>query len=456
MDDLNKKSALGANDPKAIRKKCRIPFPPFKGNELILIWKSDITSGEREDIRMKLLNLYPDAKIRKCSKCDDDGPVELWTGDGIHNYVTGQMRDNPQVAGSTQGVGDITDTFASLNYFISNPSYPDIENCLFDLKPNHEKKKDITIAVLDTGVDLNCIPESYLWTNQNPGPCYENDLHGWNFVDNSPNIQDDHSGLHGTLVNAYIIEQFEKSTENRVKLMNIKTLNNNSEGDIFSMLCGMLYAKQNGADIINASLGYYQHQSIPETDDYLFHLITKVLRKAGILMVAASGNAMSQADAVAIGLGNDPRNLTLNPFFPAYVSETAPNSENNVVTVGTIDLKAGISPSENFSSIHVDLGVVGDDIPSDGGIIVPSFFLPYGKLRADGVKVTGSSFAAAIATGKLGANFPSDLTKSSLPGLTKGQLMTKFDGLSTGGSGMIQTVGYLSPFIRGGRYIRRD
>ena len=154
------------------------------------------------------------------------------------------------------------------------------------------------------------------------------------------------------------------------------------------------------AKIINASWGFYYYQERPHP--YLDSLITQVLRKKGILFVAAAGNKIDQVDIdasaayLAVNGVDIPagylRNLEYHNFYPACLSR----EDNNVVTVTTAD-HTDVSPTQNYSSMYVDLGAIPDDTT------LMRFRMPF-----DGPEITvsGSSFAAAIVTGRIGAFLP--------------------------------------------------
>ena len=76
--------------------------------------------------------------------------------------------------------------------------------------------------------------------------------------------------------------------------MTLKTHDKNGSGDLFASICAIHYAMEKGAQIINASWGFYYYQDGPHP--YLDYLITNVLRKKGILFVAAAGNKIDQVD----------------------------------------------------------------------------------------------------------------------------------------------------------------
>ena len=108
---------------------------------------------------------------------------------------------------------------------------------------------------------------------------------------------DDNPDRHGTLVSHYIINEFAASSEKAVELMTLKTHDKNGSGDLFASICAIHYAMEKGAQIINASWGFYYYQDGPHP--YLDHLITNVLREKGILFVAAAGNKIDEMDEFA-------------------------------------------------------------------------------------------------------------------------------------------------------------
>ena len=103
--------------------------------------------------------------------------------------------------------------------------------------------------------------------------------------------------LHGTLVSQYIINEFATSQNKAVELMALKTHDKDGRGDLFSSICAIHYAMEKGAQIINASWGFYYYEDGPHP--YLNNLITNVLREKGILFVAAAGNKIDDQDVFA-------------------------------------------------------------------------------------------------------------------------------------------------------------
>lgn len=166
--------------------------------------------------------------------------------------------------------------------------------------------KEVIIAVLDTGVKLDH-PDlaAKIWTN--PGEVPANgldddqngkvdDVHGWHFYhlcsgadclpfeDSDP--RDDNG--HGTHVAGIAAAE----TDNEVgmagmswgaQLMPVKVLDQYGEGWYSDVIAGIVYATDNGADIINLSLGgEASSQSLQEAADYS--------HAEGVLLIAATGN----------------------------------------------------------------------------------------------------------------------------------------------------------------------
>ena len=128
----------------------------------------------------------------------------------------------------------------------------------------------MTVAVIDTGVDWSHPDLSgQIWVNpgENCSGCrtdgidndhngYVDDWRGWDFVDNDNNPMDDHG--HGTHVAGTI-----GATGNNgvgvagvnwnVRIMPVKFLNAQGSGSTADAISAVLYAAQNGADVMNNS-----------------------------------------------------------------------------------------------------------------------------------------------------------------------------------------------------------
>ena len=155
---------------------------------------------------------------------------------------------------------------------------------------------DLIIAVIDTGVDLDH-PDlaGKLWTNadeipdnglDDDGNGYVDDSHGWDFVNDDAEPQDDY--WHGT----HVAGIAAADTDNGLgvagvswgaRIMSLKALNASGDGNYADLASAMVYAADNGAKILNLSLGGEDYSAaLAEAVDYA--------RQKGCLLAAAAGN----------------------------------------------------------------------------------------------------------------------------------------------------------------------
>jgi hypothetical protein len=151
----------------------------------------------------------------------------------------------------------------------------------WDLRPS---SADVIVAVLDTGVDL---------THPDLRPNLLLEL-GYDFLNETGRPQDDES--HGTAV-AGIIGAIGNNREGvtgiswKVKLLPIKALNNQGRGPDSAMVKAILYATDNGAQVINISSTGSRYSAALET-------AVQYAQDKGALVVAAAGNTGDQDNAV--------------------------------------------------------------------------------------------------------------------------------------------------------------
>ncbi len=182
--------------------------------------------------------------------------------------------------------------------------------------------EDVIIAVIDTGVDLN-------------HPDLQGRLtKGYNVVENN-DFPDDDNG-HGTHVAGIIASE----TNNREgvagltwynKVMPIKAIGSEGYGTSFDIAKGIIWAVDNGADVINMSLGNYQSSTLlKEAVDYAFN--------QNVVLIAAAGNEN-----------------TSRPSYPA--------SYPQVLSVAAIDFTGNRASFSNFGD-YIDVSAPGDLIAS--------------------------------------------------------------------------------------------
>ena len=177
---------------------------------------------------------------------------------------------------------------------------------------NHSTDRAV-IAILDTGVDIEH-PDlaDNIWTNPNEiannsdddGNGYKDDLHGYDFVNKTSKIDDYNShGTHCAGIAAAVGTNGKgiAGANPNAFIMPVTVMQSNGTGSISTIIEGISYAKDNGADIISMSIGTYAYSIALE----------QVLAQAyqNSILVAAAGND---------GLGIDPRcAITAAPMYPA-------------------------------------------------------------------------------------------------------------------------------------------
>ena len=171
------------------------------------------------------------------------------------------------------------------------------------------------IAILDTGVDITH-PDlvDNIWTNtkeedgeegyDNDNNGFKNDVHGWDFINNTPNMRD--NNMHGTHVAGIAAASNNDigivGANPRAYVMPITVMQSDGTGDVATIIKGIDYAVKNGANILNFSLGSYGNSSA----------LRQVLERAyqNCVIVAAAGN-----DKADIHLEHIEHNG--GPMFPA-------------------------------------------------------------------------------------------------------------------------------------------
>lgn len=435
---------------------------PFSKDELIVYFKQSPTPESISQVKKRMKQKGIDTSaivIRTCNACL--AHVQLWQAPDIYTFMVTEPVRSGSGGGTGGGVGEDSLARYSPNYYNQIPvdSLFDAERALANYRMgkysvnNLDGKEVVKVAVLDTGVDtVKFIHSSYLWTNEkavndidDDQNCYTDDVAGWNFVDNTPNFHDDNAiNKHGTMVTKYIIDQFSPSAKRGVQIMALKTLDATGKGSLFGKICALHYAINKGANIINASWGFYLYRDNPVP--YFDSLVTQVMPQHGILFVTAAGNRTEESDNYASSIYRlrhrtsiSPealRNLQIHNFYPALFGREG----NNVITTTTTN-GVRVSPTQNFSWRYVDLGVNADQV-------TPAFMkfrMPFEEMGE--YYISGSSFATSIATGKIGASVSTSLYTR---GITKDQVFSAL-GNRVIRSGELDN----NQLIRKGRYILR-
>lgn len=185
---------------------------------------------------------------------------------------------------------DINDPYYSVQYGIQAIN-------LFNLWGQPVINKDgPVIAIIDTGVDISHPDlQANIWTNpaESSGATgydddrngYVDDLHGWDFVNQTGMIAD-YNG-HGTHC-AGIAAAVGRNglgiigANPNARIMPLTAMQSNGQGDVATIIKAIDYATANGAQVISMSLGTYSQSSALE------QALGRAYQKA--VIVAAAGN----------------------------------------------------------------------------------------------------------------------------------------------------------------------
>lgn len=176
----------------------------------------------------------------------------------------------------------------------------------------------IVIAILDTGV------------NQSHSAFSGRLLPGYDMIAEDADPEDEGDGLgwgHGTHVTGIIARTSPKS-----KLLPIRVLNTNGRGSTFALAYGIEWAVEQGADVINLSLGADAQSQV------LKDVIARAIDQ-GVIIVAAAGNVGTDA-----------------PQFPASLPDVL-----SVTAVDADNVKADFA---SYGADWVDLAAPGVGITS--------------------------------------------------------------------------------------------
>ena len=190
----------------------------------------------------------------------------------------------------------------------------------------------IVVAVVDTGVDYNHPDlDGNIWRNageiagngiDDDRNGYIDDTRGWDFVSGDNNPMDLDWDGHGTHVAGVIAAERNNfgitGVAYNAKIMPVRVLDTFGDGSLNNIAAGIRYAADNGANVINLSLGS-EFNSSNVVNDAIQYANNK-----GSVVVMAAGNA---------GLGQ--------PGYPAR------NADRWGIAVGSIDVSGRMDDDSN-------------------------------------------------------------------------------------------------------------
>lgn len=221
---------------------------------------------------------------------------------------------------------------------------------------------DIVVAVIDSGIDIDHTDlADNLWTNSgetagngidDDGNGYIDDVYGWDFYNNDndpdpePNgIDDDGDGYtdyivdHGTHVAGIIGAVGNNSVgvsgvAQNVQLMNLQIFDDEGDGGYSTDIANAIeYAVDNGAHIINMSLGGYFSDSLESA-------AIEYANENGVVVLAAAGNEST--------------NVNTSSIYPGCY--------DNVLAVAATTEDGEAADFSNFGANCVDIAAPGEFI----------------------------------------------------------------------------------------------
>ena len=390
-EDVNRLQELVSDDDN---KKLISQF----GEMLINYYKFDHPTISYEDFIKAIVH------IEFCA-CGDLSPV-LVTFDAAFDIET--KLDNLKKDTSEDGVeGDINFNFTLLPNETPNLSssfeitLPPSE--LKGIKESFYNTSNKVIAILDTGVDLlgqyssdgNVATANefiYKYNNVTTNDCIDTyDGTGWNFVNNTFNFYDDHTGIgHGTLVTKTLTNELEQLGVTDFSILPLKVFDEQGKGSYWKINCAMAYLTEiqettqnqnNTGDIkiINASFGG-SFATLSINDLGVMQSFIDEFEDSAIF-VASAGNCGDDTDS------------TVNHFPSGYPS-------SNIVSVGgyTIDNNNEIQKDvfSNYGGISIDLAA-----PFTLTQLEVYLLSNNGQKTLAGTQVSGTSFSTPLVSAKL-------------------------------------------------------
>lgn len=354
------------------------------GGEIITIFENKVTDRKLQDLTKEFND-----SLEVVKHIDDYALLSVKNSVDYYE-VLDSLKTYPGVV-EVQGNVDIealsfsNDTYADAQWAIHNPgSYlyltefgktslastsnidMDVVEAWDNLKATQAAKREVVVAVIDTGVDYQH-PDlaNRMWINtgeikdngiDDDGNGYVDDYYGWDFYNNDssvchyvysarlnkyiadPKDNDDH----GTHVAGIISAAANNGAgiagiagEVNVKIMALK-INGGTKGtgNLSSAIEAIKYATRMGADICNLSWG---------TPKYT-ETLKQVMKESSMLFIAAAGNT---------GENNDEK-----PIYPADLGL------ENLISVTFINADGKLTSQSNYGPNSVDLAAPGEDIYS--------------------------------------------------------------------------------------------
>ena len=234
----------------------------------------------------------------------------------------------------------------------------------FDEEEPHTIIGTVTIAVIDTGINKYSKFFSGRTITENSRAFPVTTVDGEEKADESQDISDTIG--HGTHVAGIIAD----STPDNIQLMILKVFDDNGDGPYSAILAAMIYAIENGADVMNMSLGFYEKAGIDMSQYSSMNEVIDRAYEKGIPICVASGN----------------ENADISTSYPAC--------NDKVLAVGSINKQKVRAGSSNYGD-ELDFCAPGVSISSASNISNSD------SISKSGTSMASPHLASAVAYVKL-------------------------------------------------------
>lgn len=251
------------------------------------------------------------------------------------------------------------------------------------------------IAILDTGVDIDHPDlKANIWTNtkesegaedyDDDGNGFKDDLHGWDFVNQTGRIGDwNGHGTHCAGIAAAVggngIGIVGANPD--ALIMPVTVMQSDGTGDVATIIKGIDYAVANGADIISMSFGSYGESKAEE------QALGRAYQKA--ILVAAAGN-----DGMCLNHAHPGRGQT-SPA-PMY-----PGSYTFVLGVQAMNSKGNITDWSNYDDNGPTYSAWGEDKLYNYELLAPGANIESTYPGGNYKSLNGTSMATPMVAGAL-------------------------------------------------------
>lgn len=337
-------------------------FTP-SGADTLLVVEFDADANP-DTIRAVYQQLEDDGGILldscNCGAADDLVPrLTLWTSRATLELNANNKGGEGRPKGDTSGIGKIIIIEEQVDNSIET------DNCVYPVAIS-TGQKEISVALIDSGIDLlsplnrdgHPALGNIFWLNDgevannrldDDNNCIADDTEGYDFTGNSVVVEDKVG--HGTHIAGIISSAFPEDV--KLEMMNLKIFEDENSGKVFDLICAIHYAINQGAKIINLSLGY-----VNELPSRTLYNALKRAEDNGILVVVSAGN-----DNTNLNLSIDDPTLNRWPGrfnqFTNKIGDITPL--NNIIVVAALnEAETAVDTSaSNYGSMYADIATRG-------------------------------------------------------------------------------------------------